>query len=94
MKINFKARLKNKTFIISMAALIVSMIYRVLTAFDILPSVSEGEIGEIVAIVVNILALAGVVVDPTTEGFSDSDRAMTYCKSNDIRVIEQEEYDF
>ena len=93
MKINFKARLKNKTFIVSMSALIVSMIYRILMMFDVLPSVSEGEIGEIIAMAVNILALAGVVVDPTTEGFADSDRAMTYCTCNDVRINEKEGYE-
>lgn len=90
MKINFKARLKNKTFVISMAALVVSMIYRILMIFGVFPSVSEGEIGEIVAMAVNILALAGVIVDPTTAGFSDSERAMTYCTCNDVRVLERE----
>ena len=88
MRINFKARLKNKTFIISMAALIVSMVYRVLMIFDVIPSVSEGEIGEIVAMAVNILAFAGVIVDPTTEGISDSERAMTYCTCDDVREKE------
>lgn len=90
MKINFKARLKNKTFVISMAALVVSMIYRILMIFGVFPSVSEGEIGEIVAMAVNILALAGVIVDPTTAGLSDSERAMTYCTCNDVRVLERE----
>lgn len=91
MKINFKARLKNKTFLISMAALIVSLVYRVLMIFDVFPSVSEGEIGEIVVMAVNILAFAGVIVDPTTEGFSDSERAMTYCTCDDVRKAETEE---
>ena len=90
MKINFKARLKNKTFVISMSALIVSMIYRILIAFGIFPSVSEGEINEIIYVAVNILAMAGVVVDPTTDGFSDSERAMTYCTCNDVRALEKE----
>lgn len=90
MKINFKARFKNKTFVISMAALVVSMVYRVLMIFDVFPSVSENEIGEIISMAVNILALAGVVVDPTTEGFADSERAMTYCTRDDARVIEGE----
>ena len=93
MKINFKARLKNKTFILSCAALLVSIIYRVLRLFDILPLVSEGEIGEIVAMAVNFLALVGVVVDPTTEGIADSDRAMTYCTCNDVRVAEKAVYE-
>ena len=41
MKINLKARLKNKTFIISVAALIVSFAYKALSLFDIVPSVSS-----------------------------------------------------
>lgn len=91
MKINFKARFENKTFIISMAALVVSVIYRVLMIFDVLPSVSEGEISELIAVAVNVLAFAGVIVDPTTEGFFDSERALTYCTGNDVRKIEKEE---
>ncbi len=90
MKINLKARLKNKTFVISMSALVVSMVYRVLMIFDVFPSVSESEIGEIISMAVNILAFAGVIVDPTTEGFSDSERAMTYCTCDDARNIEGE----
>lgn len=78
MKINWKARLKNKTFLISAAALIISFIYNVLAMFEIVPNISESEIMETLTLVVNILAFMGVIVDPTTEGFNDSDRAMTY----------------
>ena len=92
MKINFKARLRNKTFIISASALIVSILYRVLLLLGVLPSVTEDEISEIIAMGVNVLALAGVVVDPTTDGIADSDRAMSYCTCNDVREIEKEEY--
>ena len=91
MKINLKARMKNKTFVISTAVLVVSLVYRILSAFDIFPSISESEIGEIINMAVNILALMGVVVDPTTEGISDSERAMTYCTECDVRKIEAKE---
>jgi phi LC3 family holin len=33
---------------------------------------------ELVGLAVNVLALVGVIVDPTTDGVSDSDRAMLY----------------
>ncbi len=89
MKINLKARLKNKTFVISTAVLTVSLVYRILSLFGIFPEISESEIGEVINMTVNILALAGVVVDPTTEGMSDSERALTYCTERDVRKREE-----
>ena len=88
MKINFKARLKNKMFVLSASALVVSFVYQMLSAFDIVPKITESEITGLITVVVNILALMGVIVDPTTEGISDSDRAMTYCTDCDARKLE------
>ena len=78
MKINIKVRLRNKAFVISMVALVVSFVYKVLSLFDIVPSVSEVQILDAAAFFINILAVLGVLVDPTTKGVSDSDRAMPY----------------
>ena len=78
MKINLKARFKNKTFVISVFALLISFGYKLLTLCEITPTISENELLEFFSLVINMLAIAGVVVDPTTKGFSDSDRAMTY----------------
>ena len=88
MKINLKARLRNKTFIISTAVLIVSLVYKVLSLFDVVPAVSENEIAEVITMAVDVLALVGVCVDPTTDGISDSDRAMTYYTDEDERIDE------
>ena len=90
MMLNFKARLKNKAFLISGSVLVVALIYRVLAIFDVLPQVSENQVLELISMAVNILALVGVVVDPTTEGLSDSQRAMTYFTQSDVRLIEGE----
>ena len=62
MMLNIKARLKNKTFLISASVLIVALVYRVLSLFDIIPTASENEILELISMAVNILALVGVVV--------------------------------
>ncbi len=78
MKINFKARLKNKAFVVGVATLSVSFVYKLLSAMEIVPAVSENEILELLGLLVNILALVGVIVDPTTKGISDSERAMLY----------------
>ena len=78
MKLNWKARFKNKTFVISFVTLIVAFVYQMLGLFGIVPSISESSIVNVVTIVINILATFGVLVDPTTNGVSDSDRALTY----------------
>ncbi len=90
MKINIKARLKNKTFITGASALAVAFVYHVLALFKVVPGVSQSEIIEALGLLINILAFIGVLTDPTTEGFGDSERAMTYCTECDARLFEKE----
>jgi len=77
-KINWKVRFKNKTFLVSFCALIISFIYEVLSLLQVVPTISENNILQIVYIIINILGVMGVIVDPTTKGISDSERALTY----------------
>ena len=77
-KINWKARFKNKAFLISFIALILSFTYKALAIFEIIPRVTESEVFDSISVLVNFLGLMGVVVDPTTKGISDSERALTY----------------
>ena len=88
MKINWKARFKNKTFVITFITLLVTFIFQILGLFGVVPSISEESIVNILTIGVNVLATLGVLVDPTTDGVSDSDRAMTYYTDDDERVSE------
>lgn len=88
MRINIKARLKNKTFLISFSALAISFAYQILSLFGVTPEISENEVVNVFSIVINILACVGVVVDPTTDGMNDSDRAMTYFTDYDERLID------
>lgn len=90
MKINIKARLKNKMFVLSASALVVSFVYQMLSVFDVVPKITENEITGLITMAVNILAFVGVLVDPTTEGINDSERAMTYCTDCDVREKEEE----
>lgn len=89
MKINLKARLKNKMFVLSASALVISFAYQMLSAFDIVPKITENEMTGLITMLVNILAFFGVLVDPTTEGINDSERAMTYCTDCDARKAEE-----
>ncbi len=89
MKINIKERLKNKVFLLAAIALIISFVYQLLGMFGVVPRISEDEIVGLVTMAVNILAFFGVLVDPTTEGMSDSERALTYGTSYDVRITER-----
>ena len=71
-----------------MSVLLISIIYKVLSLFGIAPSIDENAVLEVVSMVIDFLALLGVVVDPTTKGINDSERAMTYLTENDVREKE------
>ncbi len=89
MKINWKERLNNKTFILSLSGLIVTFIYQILAlCFDFVPSVAREDVITVIGLIVNALALLGVIIDPTTKGINDSERAMTYGTQYDVRKKE------
>ena len=78
MKINWKVRFKNKTWLLSFIALVLTFLYNVLSMFDIVPTVTQQEIMDAVTAILTILAAVGVIIDPTTAGVSDSENALTY----------------
>ena len=80
MKLNWKVRFKNKTFLVTFLTAIVALVYQIASMFDIVPSVSEGEVMQAIMIAVNLLVALGIIVDPTTEGISDSEKALKYDK--------------
>lgn len=88
MKINWKVRLKNKAFLIGFGTLIIGFAYQVMSMFDIVPSVTKDNLNELLMAVISLLGILGVVVDPTTDGLNDSDRALTYGTDHDIREVE------
>jgi len=75
---NWKLRFKNKATLLTLLVTIIAFIYQILGIFGIVPSISQDSATQIVTLVVNALAMLGIVVDPTTQGISDSERAMTY----------------
>ncbi len=78
MKVNWKVRFKNKVWLASFFSCIVSFIYTILGMFDVFPEVTQNTVMQIVNCFLMMLCLTGVVVDPTTKGYSDSNRAMGY----------------
>lgn len=75
---NWKLRLQNKTTLITLIAAVVSLIYQVLAMVGIVPGITEEAVLSVAGVAVNILCLLGIVVDPTTKGIKDSERAMGY----------------
>ena len=80
MRVNWKVRFKNKTWLSLFISLIVGFTFNILKLFDIFPSITENTVLNIINEILTFLGLIGVLVDPTTDGLSDSNRAMTYVK--------------
>ena len=78
MKVNWKVRFKNKIWLGSFLSLIIGFVYSMLALFDVFPEVTESLVLQLMNQVLTFLGLIGVIVDPTTAGIGDSDRAMTY----------------
>lgn len=82
MKINWKVRLLNKTFWLTIIPATLLTIQLILAIFGITFNVDEltGKIIAVVDAIFAILMMLGIAVDPTTKGISDSEQAMTYTK--------------
>lgn len=78
MKMNWKVRFKNKTWLSLFLSLIIGFVFNMLKMFDVYPVVTENQVATIVSQVLTLLGLLGVLVDPTTAGIGDSERAMSY----------------
>lgn len=76
--INWKVRFHNKTFLVTLSGVILTFIYTLLSLFGITPSITQSTVTDVVLAVLNLLAAAGVILDPTTQGISDSQQAMNY----------------
>lgn len=80
MNINWTVRLKNKTFWLALipAGLLLVQVVAAVFGFQL----DLGDLGNKLLDVVNalftVLAILGIVTDPTTAGVKDSEQAMTY----------------
>lgn len=82
MKINWKVRIKNKVFWLALVPAVLLLIQVVAAVFGYELHIEA--IGDKLTAVINalfaVLAILGVVTDPTTAGVSDSKQAMEYEK--------------
>lgn len=77
---NWKVRIKNKTFWLTVIPAVLLLIQVVAAVFGY--TLDFGDLGNKLLAVVNavfaLLAILGVVNDPTTAGVADSTQALTY----------------
>lgn len=78
MNINWKLRFKNKTTLTAIVLAVLALVYKVIELLGLVPPVAQEELITVAEMAIGLLVLLGVVVDPTTEGMQDSDRAMGY----------------
>jgi len=80
MKINWIVRIKNKAFWLAVIPAIALVVQAVAALFGYTINLETwvGKLQAIVNAVFALLAILGIVVDPTTEGVNDSNRAMSY----------------
>lgn len=78
MRINWKLRFQNKASLTAIILAMIALVYQVLGFCGVTPGISENQIIEVAGMVINLLCLLGIVVDPTTDGVSDSTQALDY----------------
>lgn len=74
--LNFLQRFKNKTFLTTFLATVIAFGYQLCALLGVIPPITQDEMLEIAGLLITILALIGIVVDPTTAGMSDSELVM------------------
>ncbi|WP_311436986.1 phage holin [Fannyhessea vaginae] len=80
--INWKIRMQNKTFWLALVPAFLLLIQAVAQVFNVsldFTNLNKDLLGVVNALF-TVLAIVGVVTDPTTKGLSDSTQALTYSK--------------
>lgn len=80
MNVNWLVRIKNKAFWVTLIPAVLLLVQVIAAVFGF--TLDLGELGNKLIDVVNavfaVLAILGIVTDPTTAGVSDSTQALTY----------------
>lgn len=80
MSINWKVRIKNKTFWLVLIPAVLLLAQQVAGLFGVALDFGglKDQLTAIVGTVFTLLAILGIVADPTTAGVGDSEQAMGY----------------
>lgn len=78
MIINWRVRMRNPVFWMTLIPAVAAVVYTLMDACGAAPAFPREEAVRYAGVVVTGLTALGVLVDPTTAGVGDSDRAMQY----------------
>lgn len=80
MSINWKVRVKNKAFWVALIPAVLLLIQQVCAVVGVQLDLAalQAQLVAIVGTVFTLLAILGIVADPTTAGVGDSEQAMGY----------------
>lgn len=86
MSINWKVRLRNKAFWVALIPALLLLIQQVCGVFGVTLDFGElqAQLVAIVGTVFALLAILGIVADPTTKGMGDSEQALSYEKPKEV----------
>ncbi|EJA1954799.1 phage holin [Staphylococcus pseudintermedius] len=78
MKINWKLRFKNKTVLTGLLSAVLLFVKQVTEIFGIDLSTQLEQVSGVIGAILMLLTGLGIIVDPTTQGVSDTGIAHTY----------------
>lgn len=80
MSINWKVRVRNKAFWVALIPALLLLVQQVCAVVGVQLDFGQlqDQLTAIVGTVFTLLAIMGIVADPTTAGVGDSEQAMTY----------------
>lgn len=78
MKLNLKVRFRNPVFWLTFIPAVITFVYAILGCFGVVPAIAQDTIENAFVAIITALTTLGVLVDPTTKGPGDSERAMEY----------------
>lgn len=82
MSINWKVRVRNKAFWVALIPALLLLVQQVCAVVGVQLDFGDlqAQLVAIVGTVFTLLAILGIVADPTTEGMGDSEQALSYEK--------------
>lgn len=86
MSINWKVRAKNKAFWLALipAVLLLAQVFAAPFGYEWDFGVLNAQLAAIVNALFAVLAILGIVADPTTKGIGDSEQALSYEKPKEV----------
>lgn len=82
-KINWKVRVKKKSFWVAIVSAIALFINNITGAVGLDYSASIEQSVDVITSILTVLAGLGIIIDPTTKGVKDSEKATEYTKPRD-----------